>query len=267
MFAVPVVLTANPRLLGYYRLLLGYSQKAFYSSTLGTPGFRSMEDRGVLSKTAQENLGQLSQQFCSCGSYLLNHLPGKAVDVQLFRDLALMTLGAQLRGAANVTIGTQGVVSVFDIIKNVVEPNIADSSPNVIALRNAAGRDVLIEFAADPDIVIKEKMPTGGFRNIIAIEIKAGTDYSNIHNRLGEAEKSHINARRLGFSECWSIINVALAPETARQESPSMNRFYLLSDLKSACGEEYSDFRSRIISLTGIADLGKKRPTRMKRKA
>src|SRR5690348_7091421 len=34
VFATPLVLTANPRLLGYYRLLLGYSQKAFY----GAPG-------------------------------------------------------------------------------------------------------------------------------------------------------------------------------------------------------------------------------------
>ena len=38
MFAVPTVLRANPRLLGYYRLLLGFSQKAFYSA----PGGRSV---------------------------------------------------------------------------------------------------------------------------------------------------------------------------------------------------------------------------------
>lgn len=29
LFAVPSILEKNPRLLGYYRLLLGYSQKAF----------------------------------------------------------------------------------------------------------------------------------------------------------------------------------------------------------------------------------------------
>ncbi len=32
MFAVPCLLSACPRLLGYYRLLLGFSQKAFYTS-------------------------------------------------------------------------------------------------------------------------------------------------------------------------------------------------------------------------------------------
>lgn len=32
MYAVPCILKANPRLLGYYRLLLGFSQKAFYSA-------------------------------------------------------------------------------------------------------------------------------------------------------------------------------------------------------------------------------------------
>ena len=32
-------------------------------------------------------------------------------------------------------------------------------------------------------------------RPLVAIEVKAGTDASNIHNRIGEAEKSHLKAR------------------------------------------------------------------------
>jgi hypothetical protein len=35
LFAVPTVLTANPRLLGYYRLLYGYSQKEFFKTGVG----------------------------------------------------------------------------------------------------------------------------------------------------------------------------------------------------------------------------------------
>ena len=46
------------------------------------------------------------------------------------------------------------------------------------------------------------------YNNRIAIEIKGGTDVSNLHNRLGEAEKSHQNARLLGFTQFWTIINL-----------------------------------------------------------
>src|SRR5438046_1161871 len=42
LFAVPCLLKANPMLLGYYRLLLGFSQKAFYVSKHGLSRFKSM---------------------------------------------------------------------------------------------------------------------------------------------------------------------------------------------------------------------------------
>jgi hypothetical protein len=91
------------------------------------------------------------------------------------------------------------------------------------------------------------------WRNIIAIEIKAGQDYSNIHNRIGEAEKSHQKARRAGFVECWTIVNVdRLDLSNAHKESPSTNRFYLIKDILAKSSEEYTDFRRRVISLTGI---------------
>ncbi len=45
LFAVPAVLEYNPYLLGYYRLLMGYSQKEFYGKDkgFGTGPFKSME--------------------------------------------------------------------------------------------------------------------------------------------------------------------------------------------------------------------------------
>jgi hypothetical protein len=39
-------------------------------------------------------------------------------------------------------------------------------------------------------------------RSLAAIEIKGGRDYSNIHNRIGEAEKSHQKAEKQGYVEC-----------------------------------------------------------------
>lgn len=46
LFAIPSILEANPRLLGYYRLLLGYSQKGFYCAATGAGMFKSSEDKG-----------------------------------------------------------------------------------------------------------------------------------------------------------------------------------------------------------------------------
>src|SRR5260221_14650055 len=48
LFPVPCLLVANPRLLGYYRLLLGFSQKEFFNkSKLGR--FVAMEEKGTIS--------------------------------------------------------------------------------------------------------------------------------------------------------------------------------------------------------------------------
>lgn len=96
-------------------------------------------------------------------------------------------------------------------------------------------------------------MAKGGYRDVIAMEIKGGKDFSNIHNRLGEAEKSHQKARAAGFTECWTVVNVSRFDlDKARRESPSTDRFYRLSRLEDNGSEEYQDFRERIISLTGI---------------
>ena len=107
--------------------------------------------------------------------------------------------------------------------------------------------------AADPDLVIRERMAEGRFRNVVAIEIKGGTDYSNVHNRIGEAEKSHRKARAAGYTECWTVINVpGLDPTLARKESPTTDRIYTLDGLADAASEEYQDFRNRMAALTGI---------------
>ncbi|HFK2659888.1 TPA: XcyI family restriction endonuclease, partial [Escherichia coli] len=91
------------------------------------------------------------------------------------------------------------------------------------------------------------------YRNVVAIEVKSGTDVSNIHNRIGEAEKSHQKARARGYTECWTVINVSrLDMAKARSESPSTDRFYSLTELSLREGEQYEDFKMRVLSLTAI---------------
>ena len=189
----------------------------------------------------------------SAASSLLSGIGATDVNGEFLDDLTLLTLGTQLRGGANVKKGSDAIRKVFGLVHDIVAGSAVDTSDRCIHVRNAAGREVLIEFASDPDIVIREAMRPNVFRNVIAIEVKGGKDFSNIHNRVGEAEKSHQKARQEGFVECWTVVNVdAIDMDMARRESPTTNRFYLLSKLESKSSDEFEDFRNRIISLTGI---------------
>ena len=260
MFPVPIVLRAKPQLLGYYRLLYGYSQKEFYTSSTGLGRFKSMEDRGIVAIRNDSELESMCDALCEAGGMLLSGIGPSKISAQMLYDLTLLTLGPQLRGGANVKRGTAGIRTVFNVIQNIVSGAIVSSTETRMEIVNAAGRKVLIEFAADPDIVIREAMTTE-YRKLIAIEIKAGSDFSNIHNRIGEAEKSHQKARQAGFVECWTVVNVdKLDERKAHNESPTTNRLYRQSDLVRGEGRAYEDFRDRVISLTGIRKILPKQP-------
>lgn len=253
MFPVPMILAENPRLLGYYRLLYGYSQKEFYTTETGISRFQSMEKRGALTAANAAGLAELCRALAGAGALLLDGIGAKRISQALLDDLTLLTLGPQLRGGANVKKGAAGIVKVFDAIHDIVKGAVKEWAANRIEVENAAGRRVLIEFAPDPDIIIREEMSKDNFRELIAIEVKGGSDFSNIHNRIGEAEKSHQKAKAAGYVECWTVVNVdRIDVAMARRESPTTNRFYRISDLLNECGPEYQDFRSRVISLTGI---------------
>lgn len=257
VFPVPSILRENPRLLAYYRLLLGFSQKAFYTKTSGLSCFKSMEERGHLSKRNEESLERLCVAVSEASALLINGIGISRLSQALLDDLTLLTLGAQLRGGVNVKKGSAAIDLIFNLIQRIVKNAIIPSTKTQakIELLNSSGRRVFIQFASDPDIIIREEIGPNRFRNIIAIEIKGGTDFSNIHNRLGEAEKSHQKARQAEFTECWTIVNVEHMDLTkARRESPSTNRFYKISDLSKEQGLEFEDFRARIIALAGISN-------------
>lgn len=253
MFPVPCVLKANPFLMAYYRLLYGYSRKEFYASATGLSRFSGMEMRGAIGKSAEGTLADACIELCKAGAVLLSTISMHKISAAFLDDLTLLTLGPQLRGAANVEKGSAGIRTVFNAIYEIVEATVTAQSPTSITLVNAAGRTVFIEFSADPDIIIREEMRAGQFRHLIAVEVKAGSDFSNIHNRIGEAEKSHQKAKALGYVECWTVVNVDnINIPTAHKESPSTNRFYRISDMISANGADYTDFKDRVVSLTGI---------------
>jgi hypothetical protein len=56
IFPVPILFESNPHLLGYYRLLYGFSQKAFYNAETGIGPFKAMETRGVIPSGCKKSL-------------------------------------------------------------------------------------------------------------------------------------------------------------------------------------------------------------------
>ncbi len=256
IFAVPYLLELNPSLIGYYRLLLGLPQKSFYSGErgLGFGFFKSMESKGTISNDQKKELHECCKALVASASILLKSINEASISQSLFRDLTLLTLGSQLRGGRNNALGNAATKMVFELIKQIVKPAIISSTNTELILKNAAGREIVIKFASDPDIVVIEKLQSGKYKNRIAIEIKGGTDTANAHNRLGEAEKSHQKAKNAGFIECWTLIGAKVDQETANKESPTTNRLYHIPYIMDEDSSEYQDFKENIIALVGIAD-------------
>ncbi len=255
VFATPTVLRANPFLLGYYRLLLGYSQKEFYSSGTGLLRFRRCETAGVLPRGADETVDELCLCLVRAATVFCRAVGYRQLTLPLLDSLTLLTLGPQLRGGANVRRGVDAIRQVMDVIEQIVRPHVVESTPTSFRVQNATKRLVDIQFSSDPDIVIMEQRKDGGSQLLVAIEVKGGTDFSNIHNRVGEAEKSHQKARKRGFTECWTVVNVdQIDLEIARRESPSSDQFFRLGELLTIGSSEHREFVTRLVHMISIPD-------------
>lgn len=253
VFPVPLVLRKTPSLIGYYRLLLGYSQKQFYTSKTGASCLRTMEVKGLLTPKAEASLEKACGAFARVGEMLVQGLGAKLSGNTLPHELALLTLGAQFRGGANNQRGSDGIKTVFAVLQRVFEKETEKTGERSLTLRTAAGKLVEIQLAGDPDVLIKSTMADGQVRAVVAIEVKAGEDHSNIWNRVGEAEKSHLKARNDGINERWTIINDPQAATGKLQStSPSTTRFYQLLELTDDESDSFSDFRSRLRDLVGL---------------
>jgi hypothetical protein len=157
VFPVPLLLNANPRLLGYYRLLYGYSQKEFYTTATGLGRFKSTEERGTIRMDIRADIPALVTALCGAGALLVAGIGTTKISAALLDDLTLLTLGPQLRGGANVRKGAAGIRTVFNAIHEIVAQAVTTRSNTQIEITNATGRKVLIEFAPDPDIIIREE--------------------------------------------------------------------------------------------------------------
>lgn len=252
VFPVPSVLRKTPTLVGYYRLLLGASQKQFYASGTGTGPLKAMEERDTISPKADAILGAFCRSMCSALAALIEQL-SPSVTQRDIEELPLLTLGSQFQGSNNNKIGQIATEKVFIAIKEIVSDHITQDGRQEIAVENSAGRGVKIVLAADPDVRIEEEFDDGRHRPLVAMEIKGGTDRSNAHNRVGEAEKSHQKARSLGFRDCWTIIaKGGLDLGVLESESPTTNSWFDAAQILGREGPDWDEFWSRLIGSVGI---------------
>ena len=251
VFPVPCVLEKKPTLIGYYRLMLGISQKRFYRKGTGMGPFKSMETRGLFNPKKRPDL----ERFCTVMGESLAELVRQISPKITARDvseLPLLTLGAQLYGSNNNVIGKRATVDVFLSVIEIVKNFIVSQDSSKITIHNASKRKVIIALSSDPDIRIQEEFE-GKLRNILAIEIKGGTDVSNAHNRAGEAEKSHRKAKKQDFRDYWTIISLAgVDPDMLQQESPTTNSWFDVAQVLAREGNYWKEFRSRFAGAVGI---------------
>jgi hypothetical protein len=251
VFPVPAVLEKRPTLIGYYRLLLGVSQKRFYRKGTGMGPFKSMESRGLFSPRKRPDL----EYFCAAMAENLADLIRQVSPMITVRDISelpLLALGAQLYGSNNNAIGKQATLDVFLSVVEIVKGFIVSQDNSKIVVRNASNRRVDIALRSDPDIRIQEEFE-GKLRNVLAIEIKGGTDVSNAHNRAGEAEKSHRKAKKQDFRDYWTVISLAgVDLSMLQQESPTTNSWFDVAQVLARDGNDWREFRSRFAGAVGI---------------
>ena len=125
------------------------------------------------------------------------------------------------------------------------------STERTIHIINDSKRTVMIEFFSDPDVRITQKLESG-VRPLVSMEIKGGTDASNIHNRVGEAEKSHQKAKNLNFFEFWTIIRVDVDSEVVKRESPTTTHFFHIDRIIDSSSPEHAQFKDLLAAMMGI---------------
>jgi hypothetical protein len=251
VFPIPSVLREKPTLVGYYRLLLGTSQKQFYASGSGLGPFKAMEERDVLTSKAEESLETFCRKMAIAMAALIEQISPRVTKRDI-GELPLLTLGSQLQGSNNNRIGQAATAEVFLAIKEIVSDHIVDESETEIVVQNSAGRKVHIKLAADPDVRFEEEFGKEA-RPRLAIEIKGGTDRSNAHNRAGEAEKSHQKAKTLGYPECWTVIaKKGLDSKVLEGDSPTTNLWFDAAHVLAREGDDWDQFQTRLVGIVGI---------------
>jgi hypothetical protein len=251
-FPAPCLLRRDPSLLGYYRLLCGFSQKEFYKGAHAK--VKGWEEKGKISPATANLVVPLCENMIESVGFLFDVID--PLELHLVGDLQLLTLGAQLRGSRNVDVGQEALEAVAALLRQLLSPYRISESKRLLTFVNDSGLTVNLRYGSDPDVSVVQKLPSGEDRKLVAIEIKGGADYSNVWNRLGEAEKSHRSAKARGYNELWTITAVDLSKDAAvrakaREKTPTTTRFFHLARILETGADEAAEFRNHLGSVIG----------------
>lgn len=250
VFATPVVLTAVPTTLGYYRLLLGVPQKQFYTSQTKLTPFKPMEEHNRLPAKVIPLLTGFCSAFNRQMAELITLITPDFTRLDL-EQLPLVTLGVQFDGKLRNDIGQAATQDVFLAIREIVAPRITSETSGSLTLVNSSGRKVRIELASDPDVAITEEFPDSASSLNVALEIKGGHDRSNAHNRAGEAEKSHLKLQGHARDH-WTLIAMkGMDQAKVKGGSPTTRRWYEISEVLARTGD-WERFKADIRGAIGI---------------
>jgi hypothetical protein len=250
VFPVPSIIKHSPSLLGYYRMLLGFSKKEFLKRGYGA--WIKAEENEQLSNFNEQNL----EQYCS---YLIDYLTTLIDAMNQFEerdlsDLTLLTLGPTLQGGRNTIIGSNAEKQIFQIFQQLVQPWATYSNWPLIRFTSPNQQTFELINKSDPDISLRVGSGTNS-TPLLAIEVKGGGDASNAHNRAGEANKSHIKATVVGYHHRWTLIQIP--PGKRKQitdETPSSTEIFEFNEIIQQSGSDWIQFKHKFFSLTDTLD-------------
>jgi hypothetical protein len=256
VFPVPVVLAHSPRLIGYYRMLLGLSRLKDFIQKYGYGAWARAEESGVLPARLHPQL----ESFCA---HLIAPLAELVVAMNTFEDrdlsdLALLTLGPTLQGSRNNAIGRAAAEQVFKVVRQLIDPDwITAEIPGAqVQFRTAARVTYELTVSSDPDLSLKRGAGSTA-APLLAIEIKGGSDSSNAHNRAGEAEKSQLKARDAGYAHRWTVIKMGrLSHAMIQSETPSTTDLFEFLQVIGQTGPTWAHFRDEFLAIIGTGTAG-----------
>jgi hypothetical protein len=254
VFATPAVIRQRPSTLGYYRLLLGISQRIFYTTDTGLAPFKILETGNHLPGDLESQLGDLCETLDDALGVLVMSLADSFTSHDI-DQLPLLMLGAQADGSWRNRVGQKATKDVFEALVDVIKGQrreYVEAGGSSLALVNSSGREVSIALAADPDVVITEEITKGRKYIKVAIEIKGGADKSNAHNRVGEAEKSHQKVRNIA-QDFWTVISLTgMDMDMLHRESPSTKQWFDLRQVLERRGPDWERLSDHLLIAMGI---------------
>lgn len=257
VFCHPEVITAEPRLIAYYRHLAVLPQKGM--QTLGVNTANLEDGRGRLNATRSIRIAATVNSFiCAAIEADPNW------DLAKSRSAALLNLGSQINGSWRNEVGNEGgrrvkqLLMAFLLQREAVGsmllndgsevapgPEISEQSVRELRLSNGA----TIAFSSEPDVAVRDAQ--GGL--VGTVEIKYGLDPAAALERYGAAKKSFEEAVRENVRVANIYLASCITPEVRRRisEDRIVNADFNLTEVLNDGGkrEEFLSYIRRLLEL------------------